>query len=392
VDQSALPSDPDALTYLAAVAAADGAPVEVGVAVAVDDFIRGCKADPSGTPGRSNWDAIKASCILCGARTLAGALVPLRDYGPELWDAPTPTIINSGGSSGAWDSATSTMRNDAAGGSTINPRFRFNIGMQAGSTYKVDGAFAGDTGSISSVRLAVAGGSNYVSYDTETGVLSGTLASAGDTIEFIFNGTLGPSSVTIESLSIREVIAAPTNVADGFVEGDYTRGGATPGLKGDGTSWLDSGRANDDDPQDDHHVAVYATINSYSGIKAYYGASLNAIGSGNAYDNGATLQGFRNRSDTAIIFAVTPTTGLVGTSRSSSSEYTARTAGTSALLSSNSQTPSSDTYGIFAINTSGSPGFIKNCKFAFYSIGEALDLEALENRVSALVTAIGAAV
>ena len=70
-----LPSDPDALTYLAAVAAADGAPVEVGVAVAVDDFFRGTKAD--GTFG-----ALKAACLLCGARTLAGALVPLVGTAP----------------------------------------------------------------------------------------------------------------------------------------------------------------------------------------------------------------------------------------------------------------------------------------------------------------------
>jgi hypothetical protein len=71
-----LPSDPDALTYLAAVAAADGAPVEVGVATAVDDFFKGCKAD-------GTFSALKAACILCGARTLAGALVPLAG------DAPT---------------------------------------------------------------------------------------------------------------------------------------------------------------------------------------------------------------------------------------------------------------------------------------------------------------
>jgi hypothetical protein len=70
-----LPSDPDALTYLAAVAAADGAPVEVGVATAVDDFFRGMKAD--GTFG-----ALKAACLLCGARTLAGALVPIVGAAP----------------------------------------------------------------------------------------------------------------------------------------------------------------------------------------------------------------------------------------------------------------------------------------------------------------------
>jgi len=73
-----LPTDTDALDYLARVKAADGAGVETGVAVALDAFFRGLKA----TPGL--FDAIKASCILCGARTITGALVPLAG------DAPSP--------------------------------------------------------------------------------------------------------------------------------------------------------------------------------------------------------------------------------------------------------------------------------------------------------------
>jgi hypothetical protein len=71
----AVPTDADTLTYLAAVKAADGTGVEVGVANAVDAFVTGCKSD-------GIWDAIKASCILAGARTLSGALVPLRGSAP----------------------------------------------------------------------------------------------------------------------------------------------------------------------------------------------------------------------------------------------------------------------------------------------------------------------
>lgn len=78
-----LPTDPDAIDYLNRVAAADGAGVEVGVAMAVDAFVRGCKAD-------GTWSALKASCIMCGARTISGALVPLA--GP----APTPYNFASG--------------------------------------------------------------------------------------------------------------------------------------------------------------------------------------------------------------------------------------------------------------------------------------------------------
>ena len=71
-----LPTDADAIDYLSRMATADGAGVEVGVATAVDAFFRDSKA-------AGVFDALKACCILCGARTITGALVPLAG------DAPT---------------------------------------------------------------------------------------------------------------------------------------------------------------------------------------------------------------------------------------------------------------------------------------------------------------
>jgi hypothetical protein len=67
--------DPDAAVYIAAVEAADGQSLESAVQVAIHSFVKGCKAD-------GIWPAIKASCILSGARTLAGALVPLVGTAP----------------------------------------------------------------------------------------------------------------------------------------------------------------------------------------------------------------------------------------------------------------------------------------------------------------------
>jgi hypothetical protein len=67
--------DTDAAAYIAAVEAADGATLEAGVKWNIDQFVRGCKAD-------GIWTAIKASCILSGARTLSGALVPLVGTAP----------------------------------------------------------------------------------------------------------------------------------------------------------------------------------------------------------------------------------------------------------------------------------------------------------------------
>jgi len=75
--------DNDANAYLLAVERADGQELESGVITAVESFILGCKSD-------GIWSALKASCILAGARTLPGALVPL------VGSAPTNNNFVSG--------------------------------------------------------------------------------------------------------------------------------------------------------------------------------------------------------------------------------------------------------------------------------------------------------
>ena len=67
--------DANAVAYIAAVEAADGQALEAGVRTAINTFVVGCKAN-------GIWNAIKASCILAGARTLNGALVPLVGTAP----------------------------------------------------------------------------------------------------------------------------------------------------------------------------------------------------------------------------------------------------------------------------------------------------------------------
>jgi len=67
--------DPDAQSYIAAVETADGAALETTVKDAISAFVVGCKTD-------GTWTAIKACCILAGAQTLAGALVPLTGQAP----------------------------------------------------------------------------------------------------------------------------------------------------------------------------------------------------------------------------------------------------------------------------------------------------------------------
>lgn len=67
--------DVDAERYILSVEEVDGQELEPTVRTAIGNFVVGCKED-------GIWDTIKASCILVGARTLDGALVPLAGASP----------------------------------------------------------------------------------------------------------------------------------------------------------------------------------------------------------------------------------------------------------------------------------------------------------------------
>jgi hypothetical protein len=75
LDLSASITSTESLAYIAAVEQADGALLEEEVKAAIHAFVVGCKVD-------NIWDSIKASCILAGANTLTGALVPLKGAAP----------------------------------------------------------------------------------------------------------------------------------------------------------------------------------------------------------------------------------------------------------------------------------------------------------------------
>lgn len=75
--------DADANAYLTAVQTADGQALEPLVRNAITGFVLGCKQD-------GIWSLLTNTFLFCGARTLAGAIVPL--VGP----APTPYNFASG--------------------------------------------------------------------------------------------------------------------------------------------------------------------------------------------------------------------------------------------------------------------------------------------------------
>ena len=75
--------DPDTAAYIAAGQANGGGALEPAVVAALDALIVSLKADPSPAPGVSNWEAIKAACILAIWPNLEGQLTPLKGPAPE---------------------------------------------------------------------------------------------------------------------------------------------------------------------------------------------------------------------------------------------------------------------------------------------------------------------
>lgn len=70
-----VPIDSDATAYITAVETADGATLEDDVKAAINSFFISLKRD-------SLWASITSACIMSGARTVAGCLVPIKGLAP----------------------------------------------------------------------------------------------------------------------------------------------------------------------------------------------------------------------------------------------------------------------------------------------------------------------
>jgi hypothetical protein len=181
--------------------------------------------------------------------------------------------------------------------------------------------------------------------------------------------------------------AAPTNF--NFVAGDYNR---TLGLKGNGTSkQLDANRNNNAEPQNNQHLSVFAAEapTSVSSFPCYIG---NASGGGDSHFGVATSSAvsfFRSRAfQSASLFGTGAETGFIGISRNSPNIAQVRFSGSLINNSLASETPSNGSITVFR---AGGTNTLSNARIAYYSIGEAVDLAALDARVTTLRNAIAAA-
>jgi len=181
---------------------------------------------------------------------------------------------------------------------------------------------------------------------------------------------------TLDGALVPLVGTAPTNY--NFVSGDYNR---ETGLVGDGsTKYLDSNRKDSDDPLNSSHLGVFVSA---------IGAVNHAIGNDTGTNVRTSLDsaGFRSRSSN--YYAPNWANGFIGISRNISTSFIARQSSNNVTENISSVSFNNNNYLIFSQSPTGVFG---NPRLAFYSIGESLDLAALDTRVSALITAIGAAI
>ncbi len=179
---------------------------------------------------------------------------------------------------------------------------------------------------------------------------------------------------------------APTN--NNFASGDYNR---EAGLVGNGSDkWLNTNRASNAQGQNSIHAAVYATTTN-TGTRYYFGDTLTGSSWTNFFVlNGADIYPYCRESTGGGPLSSRHAVGLLGLNRANSSTYIFRGNGLESTVSQASVAAPADSFVIY--RGSASSSFLGNTRLAFYSVGDSLSLSLLDSRVSALITAIGAAI
>jgi hypothetical protein len=171
---------------------------------------------------------------------------------------------------------------------------------------------------------------------------------------------------------------APSNV--NFTPADYDR---KTGLKGNASKRITTNRNNNDDPQDNSHRALYRTETVTPE------ASAVVIGRNQVGGNTQILIDSTNRirfdlnTSSSIRVNTTNPTGLIAVSRPASTSYNYYFGNNNYTHNNSSVTPAANPLRIFCDDRISS---FSLDRISFYSIGESLDLAALDARVSTLMS------
>jgi len=209
--------DTDAQAYITAVEAADGQSLETAVKDAINAFVVGCKTD-------GIWIAIKASCILAGARTLAGALVPLVGANPTNVNFVSGDYNRKTGLLGSTTKYLNSNRNLQA-----DPQNSFHQSVYVSTVAGITSDYCGHySGSPASGNLIQEANGFHAGYARSSVPVNANNRSAG------FVGVVRSSSTAIELrsgsavFSVTTASIAPPNATTAiFTRSDYFIGNPT---------------------------------------------------------------------------------------------------------------------------------------------------------------------
>jgi len=218
--QTWAPADADAAAYIAAVEAADGQALEEKTRKAIDDFVIGCKAD-------GIWSAIKASCILAGARTLTGALVPLVGAAPtNVGPFVSGDYNRKTGLVG--DGSTKYLNSNRAG--NADPQNSLHLSAYVTENFAANQILVDDNGGSNVARISRGTSSRFFFFSrNSTAAVTTTLASG--------TGFLGSSRTSATNVNARSggSPASGTSTSAGQSTNNfwfYSQSGGTPSGSG----------------------------------------------------------------------------------------------------------------------------------------------------------------
>jgi hypothetical protein len=189
---SGLILDDDARSYLNRVALTGDAVLESSVAIAINEFVVGCKAD-------GIWSAIKTCCILAGARTLNGALVPLVGTAPTNFNFVSGDYNRKTGLVG--NGSTKYLNTNYSATSFNNFAFGLHV-----STTSASGSYIGSSFTIAGrAVMAVTSATNLLfrcASNTDFTVVGGNSAgfagaSRSNTLNYVARALAASSTVTV---------------------------------------------------------------------------------------------------------------------------------------------------------------------------------------------------
>lgn len=271
-------------------------------------------------------------------------------------------MFGGGYSTAAQDYINRVIAADVAAGNTLG----LEVGVQNAYAVFIDGLIA----------------------DGLLGTSGGVISQASSVIKA---ACIMAGAQTVSGCLVPLVGTAPTN--NGFTSADYNR---KTGLIGNASSkYLDSNRANNADPQNSQHMAVWQSTAPTGDIRAYMG-DLSGSNAGRSYFYrfAANAIAFSSRvtSEASTGGVTPPPSSMLGMSRTSSSSYTYRLNSTTYTATATSATPTTGNIHIFRLNRTSGNFVYSDPRLGFYSIGEGLALATLNARLSTLFADLAAAI